>query len=322
VAFESTTELRAVPQAPGAPGAIESAGGAIVISESPLKQSWRRFRKNKAALISLVILILSGLIALAAPLVTRYDPTAFNTTNMLLDVAPSPSHWLGTDALGRDYYSRIVYGTRGPLGVAFSGAIICTLLGAATGIVAGYFGGWIDEIMSRITEIIFVIPGLLLIIMCVSLFGDLLNGPLGAAGRYVMIMLFLATDSWPVLMRLCRSEALSMKHSQYVEAAVVTGARSRHVIWRHLLPNMLGILMVQGGLLLPGFIFATAVLGIFGLGAQPPQPDIGQMVIDGATRLGVNDVEAIAPCVVLAVLTLASTFLGDGLRDAFDTRAN
>lgn len=322
MAFQDVDEIRAVPRVPGAPAVIESAGGDVDVTESPTTQAWRRFRKNKAALVSLVVLVLACVIAAAAPLVSRYDPTAFNLTNMVLDGAPSPAHWLGTDALGRDYYTRLIYGMRGPLGVAFSGAILCTLLGALTGIVAGYFGGWIDEILSRITEIIFVVPGLLLIILCVTLFGNLLNGPLGAAGRYVMIMVFLATDSWPVIMRLCRAEALSMKHSQFVEGALVCGTSNGDIIRRHLLPNMFGILMVQGGLLLPGFLFATSALGLFGLGAQPPQPDIGQMVIDGASRLGVNDVEAIAPCVILTILILASTFLGDGLRDALDTRAS
>jgi peptide/nickel transport system permease protein len=140
-------------------------------------------------------------------------------------------------------------------------------------------------------------------------------------GRYIMIMFFLATDSWPVIMRLTRAQTLSMKETQFIEAAVVTGTSTKNIIMRHLLPNMGGILLVQGGLFLPGFLFATAVLGLFGLGAQGDYPDLGAMIDNGTNYMATNPVLELIPTVVMTVLIVASTFLGDGLRDAFDTRA-
>jgi peptide/nickel transport system permease protein len=234
---------------------------------------------------------------------------------------PSAHHWLGTDILGRDFYTRVLYSMRGPLGVAFTGAALCVIIGAITGILAGYAGGWIDGVLSRITEMIFVIPGLLFIILMTALFGSVLEGPLGTMGRYIMIMFFLATDSWPVIMRLTRAQTLSMKETQFIEAAVVTGTSTKNIIMRHLLPNMGGILLVQGGLFLPGFLFATAVLGLFGLGAQGDYPDLGAMIDNGTNYMATNPVLELIPTVVMTVLIVASTFLGDGLRDAFDTRA-
>lgn len=285
----------------------------------PFRRGVYRFLANRAAVVSLAILVIASLLSILAPFVTPYDPMTLYAGPM--NTAPSAHHLLGTDLLGRDFFSRVLFSMRGPLGVAFSGATLCVLIGAVTGIVAGYSGGVIDEILSRITEIIFVIPGLLFIILLTALFGNILEGPFGTTGRYMMIMFFLATDSWPVIMRLTRAQTLSMKTTQFIEAAHVSGTSTRRVITRHLLPNMGGILLVQGGLFLPGFLFATAVLGLFGLGAQAGYPDLGTMIVDGTSYMSLDPVLELAPTIIMTVLIIASTFLGDGLRDAFDTRA-
>lgn len=286
---------------------------------SPFRRGVQRFIANRAALASLLILLLASFLALAAPVIAPYDPMAMFAGPM--HGAPNAHHWLGTDILGRDFYSRILFSLRGPLGVAFTGATLCVVIGAITGIAAGYAGGWIDGVLSRITEIIFVVPGLLLIILLTSLFGGVLESSLGTFGRYLMITFFLATDSWPVIMRLTRAQTLSMKETQFIEAAQVAGTSPRRIITRHFLPNMGGILLVQGGLFLPGFLFATAVLGLFGLGAQGGYPDLGTMIDDGAGFMSLNPIEEIAPTFVMTALIISSTFLGDGLRDAFDTRS-
>lgn len=270
-------------------------------------------------MVSLVLLIFASVVSLAAPYIAPYDPMQMYTGPF--HGAPTAHHWFGTDILGRDFYSRVLFSMRGPLGVAFSGATLCVLIGAITGIVAGFAGGWIDGILSRITEIIFVVPGLLFIILLTALFGSVLEGPFGIAGRYIMITFFLATDSWPVIMRLTRAQTLSMKETQFIEAALVSGTSTWNTIRRHILPNLGGILLVQGGLFLPGFLFATAVLGLFGLGAQGGYPDLGTMIVDGADVMDLNPIEELVPTIVMTVLIVASTFLGDGLRDAFDTRS-
>lgn len=314
MATPSQTSPREVP-----PAIVIEAPGLAARPISPFRRGINRFIANRAALVSLAVLLIASGLALAAPLLAPYDPMAMNLNNM--HGAPSAHHWLGTDILGRDFYSRTLFSLRGPLGVAFSGATLCVLIGSLTGILAGYVGGWIDGLLSRITEVIFVIPGLLFIILLTALFGNVLEGPFGTAGRYIMIMFFLATDSWPVIMRLTRAQTLSMKETQFIEAALVTGTSTRRIITRHLLPNMGGILLVQGGLFLPGFLFATAVLGLFGLGAQAGYPDLGTMIVDGTGFMSINPIEELIPTVVMTTLIIASTFLGDGLRDAFDTRA-
>jgi peptide/nickel transport system permease protein len=301
------------------PPIIIEAPGLTARPISPFRRGVNRFLANKAAVVSLAILVIASLLALLAPVIAPYDPMGMNMSSMLAQ--PSAHHWLGTDILGRDFYTRVLYSMRGPLGVAFTGAALCVIIGAITGILAGYAGGWIDGVLSRITEMIFVIPGLLFIILMTALFGSVLEGPLGTMGRYIMIMFFLATDSWPVIMRLTRAQTLSMKETQFIEAAVVTGTSTKNIIMRHLLPNMGGILLVQGGLFLPGFLFATAVLGLFGLGAQGDYPDLGAMIDNGTNYMATNPVLELIPTVVMTVLIVASTFLGDGLRDAFDTRA-
>ncbi|MGH2447068.1 MAG: ABC transporter permease [Chloroflexota bacterium] len=279
-----------------------------------------RFWKNKAAVGSLIVLVLMALIAVLAPAITRYNPIYFNVTHFVVDGPPGPSHWLGTDAIGRDVFSRIVYGMRPPLAVGFFGAALCTILGGLIGAVAGYFGGWIDEILMRFTEFIFVVPGILLIILGVAFFGEALDATFGLTGRLVMITLFLATDSWPVIMRLTRAEAMRMRSAEFVEAALVAGTTQWQIVRRHVLANVWGILMVQGSFLVSSFVFTLAVLTILGIGTLPPLPDISQMILDAPQVFYVNVPEAVIPSVLVVIMILAPTFVGDGLRDAFDVR--
>lgn len=282
--------------------------------------SWRRFRANKAAVASLIVLVLAGIMAAFAPIFTHYDPMHFTTQQATWYAGPSAEHWLGTDDLGRDLYARILYGMRGPLAVAFAGAVLCTLLGALIGVAAGLYGGWIDGILNRITELIWVVPGLLLILLFMALYGRALDGLLPITGRYIMLTIFLATDGWPLLMRVARAETLRLREAPFIEAAQVIGGTRPGMIRRHLLPNIMGILLVQGALLIPGFIFSTSALGYLGL-MNPLVPDLGQMINAGSSYLQMDAGPTLITVTVISILILAATFLGDGLRDAFDTRA-
>lgn len=295
----------------------------VAPTESWLRQSARRFLRNRAAVACLVFMLAAGFVGVFAPLFTEYDPNAMDalSAHPLIDSLPSHAHWLGTDSLGRDILSRIIYGMRADIAIAVVGGVSCTVLGGLIGAVSGYRGGWIDEILVRITEFIFVIPGLLLIVLVLALFGNALDGPLGPYGRVILITAFIATDNWPIIMRLARGEALRMRDSQFVEAARVNGASDRAIVWRHLLPNMLGILLVQGALMVGGFMFVTAALSLFGLGVPPEWPDLGRMVIEGPDVAVLNPWEMIGPTVMLTALIVAPTFIGDGLRDAFDARS-
>jgi ABC-type dipeptide/oligopeptide/nickel transport system permease subunit len=308
-----------IPAAAGEPESYEPRTRHGSAGTSPAGLAFRRFYKNKLAVACLVILVVACVAAAFAPLLSRYDPMTLDLGAPQLDAGPSSAHWLGTDGLGRDEFTRLLYGMRVPLFVAFAGAFLCTLIGAFTGILAGLHEGWIDEVLTRGTEMVFVVPGILLLILCVSLFGRALDGALGVYGRVVMITVFIATDSWPVIMRLARAETLRLKHEPFVEAGFLCGASTLRLMRRHLLPNMFGILMVQGGFLISGFIYISAALAILGLG-DPSIPDVGHMIVDGNSTYPLNPVEMLAPCAVITVLSLAATFLGDGLRDAFDTR--
>ncbi|HZU11684.1 MAG TPA: ABC transporter permease [Chloroflexota bacterium] len=283
--------------------------------------AWRRFLANKAALISLIVLLTAAVMSTFAPLFTHWDPMAYNLHPSQWYQAPSGAHWFGTDSLGRDMYARVLYGTRGPLGTAIAGSILCTVLGAVLGVVAGLYGGWIDSILNRITELIWVVPGFILLILFIALYGRALDGILGPAGRYVMVTIFLATDGWPLIMRIARAETLRLRESPFIEATEVVGGTRAGMIRRHFLPNMLGILFVQGALLVPGFIFTTSALGFLGL-INPLVPDLGLLINQSATFLQMDATPTLVTVSVITVLILAATFLGDGLRDAFDVRTN
>ncbi|MBV9280238.1 MAG: ABC transporter permease [Chloroflexi bacterium] len=306
--------------APAAVGDDEEPGSLDAKPISFKLQAWRRFRKNWMAVASLVLLVTAAVLAVVAPLIAPYRPDYYDLVRYPTDQAPSLSHWLGTDGLGRDILSRLLYGMRVPLFVAFAGTTLCVLIGGITGLAAALWGGWVDEVLSRITEIIFVVPGLMLIIFFWTLFGQALNGPLGTAGEIVMITVFVATDSWPGIMRLARGEALHLVQAQFVEAARVCGASRVRIVRRHLLPNLVGLLLVQGGLYFGSFIFVSATLAILGVG-DPSIPDIGRMLLDGRNMLGLNDVEMVAPAALITALLVAASFFADGLRDAFDTRS-
>ena len=314
----SLSPASGIRQAAQEPAALD-----VAPPESWIGQAWRRFRHNGMAVASLGLMLLSILAAVFAPLITPYDPIHFTLTGhkLLLDVGPSPAHWLGTDALGRDVFSRLIYGMRAPLAVAIPGAVLCTVIGGLIGVLSGYYGGLVDEVLVRITEFIFVVPGFLMLILTVALFGNALNGSFGPYGRLILITLFIATDNWPIIMRLSRGEALRLREMQFVEAATVAGTRPLAIVRHHLLRNMLGILLVQGSFMVGNFVFVTAVLSLFGLGTPGDWPDVGAMLIEGASIWVLNPIELIAPAIVVTVLIVAPTFVGDGLRDAFDSRA-
>lgn len=285
---------------------------------SPTRDAIRRFRRNWAAVLSLTIILILIIMAALAPLMHTTDPFAISYTN--LDGNPTSAHWLGTDGLGRDQYSRLVFGLRIPLIVGIVGAVITTVLGTLIGLVAAYGGGAIDSALSRLTDLFFAFPAFLLALLCAALFGPALDPYFGGAGRAIILTLVFGLVGWPALMRFVRSLALSMKEQQFVEAARTSGTNSWNILIRHLLPNMYGLILIQASFLVVGFIYFEAILSILGLGVQPPNPDLGVMLFNGSERLGYNAWEVTFPSIMITILILTFTFLGDGVRDAFDPR--
>lgn len=296
---------------------IRSSGTQV---RSPFKDAVRRFSKNWAAVASLVIVVLLILAAIFAAVLHTSDPTALDYN--ALGIGPSPDHWFGTDTEGRDEYSRILYGMRIPFLVAFAGTIGTVILGLGFGLVAGFYGGVMDSVVSRFTDFMFAFPAFLLQIIIVTLYGaqfDLLFP--GGVGRGIILTLVFALVSWPPLMRFVRSLALSLKEQQFVEAARTVGTSGPKIILRHLVPNVWGLVLVQAALTIAYIIGAEAVLSILGLGVSEPTPDLGAMLYDGNSYADSNIWGLFFPCFFLTLLIVAFTFIGDGVRDAVDPRS-
>lgn len=313
---ESQLELSAA--APLAAGVADGLTSTRV--SSPRADAWRRFRRNWAAMISLVVVAIIVIMAVLAPFMRTSDPLAQDYTALYHGI--SWSHWMGTDALGRDMYSRLLYGVRVPLIVGLVGTLITVVIGVLIGVAAGYAGGAIDSLFSRFTDVMFAFPGFLLALIVVSLFGPSLDPYLGGGGRVVILTIVFALVSWPPLMRFVRSLALGLKELQFIEAARAVGTGSWKIIYQHLLPNMVGLILVQASFVVVGVISTETVLSIFGLGVEPPNPDLGQMLYDGSQHLGFTYLEVLFPSILLTVLILAFTFIGGGVRDAVDPRNN
>jgi oligopeptide transport system permease protein len=287
---------------------------------SPTKDAWRRFKQNWAALISLTIIGLLILAAIFAPFLHTQNPLVLDYG--FLNAAPNGSHWFGTDGVGRDEYSRLLFGLRVPLEVGMIGAAITLVIGSLIGVISGYAGGIIDSLLSRFTDVMFAFPSFLLALISVSLFGQSLDNQFPSSGRIIILTIVFSIVSWPPLMRFTRSLAFALKEQQFVEAARTCGSSHWSIIRRHLLPNMWGLLLVQASFVVVGVIGTEAILSILGLGVPAPYPDLGRMLYDGQTVMDLNYWEVLIPSAFLTILILSFTFLGDGLRDAIDPRMN
>jgi oligopeptide transport system permease protein len=287
---------------------------------SPFRDATRRFRRNWAAVVSLIVVAILIFMAIFAHYMHTTDPTALDYN--ALSQGPSANHWFGTDTEGRDEYTRILYGLRVPFVVSFVGTFLTVVLGLAFGLVAGLYGGFIDSMLSRFTDFMFAFPAFLLTIIIVTLFGGYFdrNFPNGV-GRAVILTAVFALVSWPPLMRFVRSLALSLKEQQFIEAARTSGTTNLRIITRHLVPNVWGLVLVQGALTIAYIIGTEAVLSILGQGVNEPNPDLGTMLYDGAHYMAENGWLAFFPSLFLTVLILAFTFIGDGVRDAVDPRS-
>jgi oligopeptide transport system permease protein len=292
--------------------------GAAAEGEGPWRRARTRFARNRAAVVSLAVLSVLAVMAMFAPLMHTENPLTPDFG--AISTGPSAQHWFGTDPLGRDLYSRLVYGLRVPLVTAFVGAFISVFIGCVLGMAAGYFGGIVDSSLARLTDLVFALPAFILALVVVSFFGPALEPYFGGAGRVFMLCGVFALVSWPVLMRLVRSVAQRIREESYVEAARVCGGRNWAIIRRHVLPNVLGVALVQGAFIAISLVSIEAFLSILGLGVQAPNPDVGAILNEGVQHMGFSAWEVVFPAGVLAVLIITLTFVGDGLRDALDTR--
>lgn len=281
---------------------------AKVVRSGPWRDGIRLFMRNRTAVVGLIIVLLFIVLALIAPWITRYEYTAQVLADRLQP--PSAKHWFGTDDLGRDIFTRTIYGARISLWVGFLSVIGSIVIGTLLGIVAGFYGKWVDMIISRVFDILLAFPGILLAIAIVAILGPSLQNALYA----------IAIVNIPTYGRLVRARVLSLRQEEFITAARAIGVRDARLLFRHILPNSLTPLIVQGTLGVATAIIEAAGLGFLGLGAQPPEPEWGKMLSDSRQFIQTAPWTVIFPGVCILLTSLGFNLMGDGLRDTFDPR--
>lgn len=327
------------------PAELEQAQGKA--PASPLRESLQRFRRDKRALTSLCLLIFIFFFSLIFPPIYQHigqplqrhaGPTLVITTTSeqyhspdyidpkSQDQFPSSLHWLGTDDNGQDILARLLKGWQVSLLVTIAVEIQDVLLGVFLGVLAGYFGGLLDNLLSRFTDLMFAFPGLLFAILVAAIFGqkfdniNILGFGFGSYGRLVLVALVLGFTVWPQMARYVRGQTLQLKEQQFIEAAHTNGTGSTKIILRHILPNIASLIVVAATLDMATTVVSEGVLSLLGLGAQPPGSSLGLMVVQYTRFIQTFGYEIIWPMAGIVILVLALSFLGDGLRDAFDPR--
>ncbi len=271
--------------------------------------SWLRLRRNPLAMIGLLIVVALMLMAAFAPILAPHDPITQDLSRRLLPPG-TPGNWLGTDDFGRDILSRIIYGARITLTIVVMVALTAPAFGLLVGTVAGYFGGWTDEILMRITDIFLAFPKLILALALVAVLGPGMENA----------VLAIAVTSWPPYARVARAETLTVRKSDYIAAVRLQGASSARVIWGHIMPMCLPSVIIRVTLDMAGVILTAAGLGFLGLGVQPPQPEWGVMISAGRKFLFEQWWVATMPGLAIFIVSLGFNLLGDGLRDVLDPR--
>lgn len=313
--------------------------------------AWRRLRRNRMAILGLVIIILFILMAVFAPVIAPYDYRTQTlserdvvpqwVTSLFPNMTPtteggyvriSDAYPLGADNLGRDLLSRIIYGSRVSLLVAFIGPLTAMLVGLPFGLISGFKGGRVDNLMMRFVDVMYAFPTLLLIILLLAFFRSslaqaerdsiifTLSRLDQSTGGMLFIFIGIGLTSWMDLARLVRGQVLSVREKEYIEAARALGVGTRGIMFRHMLPNVLGPVIISETLTIPRYISYEAFLSFIGLGVVPPTPSWGGMIAEGASRISDFPNQALFPALALFMVMFAFNFLGDGLRDALDPR--
>jgi ABC-type dipeptide/oligopeptide/nickel transport system permease subunit len=301
-----------------APGQVGASPGAAVLAydaglELETRSQWAyvrsRFFRHHAAVAGLLVLTCVAASAFVAPRLTSYGSAEIDFGAILKGPTASGHHWFGTDFLGRDYFTRVLYGIRTTIRVAAIVATLSTTIGTLVGVAAGYFGGWIDDLLMRFTDLILTLPPLAVLLVASHKFGS---------GNQYHVALILAFLFWTGIARVVRGVFLSLREKEYVEAANAAGAGDFRIIFRHRLPNAVGPIIVNMTLTVAGAILAEAGLSFLGFGIKPPTPALGSLISDGQNEMQTAWWLVVFPGLVIMVLVLCINFIGDGLRDALD----
>ena len=274
------------------------------------QDAWLRLKKNRAAVVGGIVLITMVLLALLTPLIAPYGYEAQN-----LDLGASPpsaAHWLGTDIFGRDLLTQILYGGRISLAVGFIATAVALVIGVTWGAVAGYIGGRIDAAMMRFVDILYALPFMIFIILLMVVFGR----------NILLLFLAIGAVEWLTMARIMRTQVQALRQQEFVEAAISLGLSPRSIIFRHIVPNAIGPIIVYTTLTIPSVMLLEAFLSFLGLGIQPPQTSWGLLISYGAETMEEYPWLLIFPGLALTVTLFSLNFLGDGLRDALDVRGS
>ena len=282
--------------------------GAMRISTSPRQDAWRRLKKNKAAMFGLAVLAVLVVLSLLAPWITPYSYSAQDLE--LGPSPPSPEHWLGSDLFGRDLLTRMLYGSRISLAVGFIATAVALFIGVSWGATAGYLGGRVDTIMMRIVDVLYALPFTIFIILLMVVFGS----------NIILLFLAIGAVEWLTMARIVRGQVLHVKQKDFVEAAVSLGLSRFQIIRKHVIPNIMGTVIVYATLTVPNVILLESFLSFLGLGIQPPQSSWGLLISYGVETMEEYPWLLIFPATVLSVTLFSLNFLGDGLRDALSER--
>lgn len=317
------------------------------IKRSPgyLARSWRRFRRNTLSMLAMLVFLLIALFSFGAPLVSRLvTKQDYSTQNLQSTFAPINStqesiqfggpdgvktvtnrHILGSDELGRDVMTRLSYGGRISLTVAFLTMILALTVGMLVGAIAGFYGGWVDGMLMRLVDIFLSIPGLFLLILISSMFNNnkvIANSPLFRSAGWLVLPLVIASLSWTGISRLIRGEFMSVRSRDYIDAARVLGATDSRLIFRHIMPNVVHVVIIWATLAIPGLILAEASLSYLGFGVQIPTPSWGNMLTNATEYFSRATHLVILPGLMIYITVLSVNLMGNGLRDALDPRLN
>lgn len=271
-------------------------------------RAWRRFRSNRLAVLGLVFVILLCLMAIFADVLVPYDPLEIVSGKR--GAAPTVDHPLGWDHVGRDLLSRVIYGARVSLVVGLAASSISVVIGVLVGVVAGYFGSWVDAILSRVIDTLMSFPIIALLIVLSAVLGPSL----------ITTVIVIGATTWARYARVVRGDVLSLKERDFIMSARALGAREWRIIWRHIVPNLLGPVIVLASLGVGSIIILESALSFLGLGVRPPNPSWGGILADGRAFITLYPHISIAPGVMIVLTVLVFSFVGDGLRDALDPR--
>ena len=304
-------------------------GQALETGESPNRRAWLRFRDNRPAVMASVFLLVLIALALAWPLISSQG----DVHSEAQFAAPSGGHWFGTDVHGRDLFGRVLAGTRISLMVGLVGALVSLVIGVLWGATAGFLGGRWDNLLMRTVDVLYSLPSIIFVIVIITTLQEVLErwlqatfgGEGGETARMLLLYAGLGAVSWLTMARIVRGQVLALRERQFVEAARSIGLGTRAILWRHILPNVFGVVIVYLTLTLPAVVLYESFLSYLGLGIQPPGASLGSLIAEGSAQI--NPIRVywwmIAfPAGFLAALLMALNFLGDGLRDVFDPKVD